>query len=195
MKCGKPVRFKEQELCFDCQKTQHSFDEGRALWLHRAPVNLSIYRFKFHNQRRFAIYYTEEMYRKFRDTIRRWRPDYILPVPLHIKKYRARGYNQAELLCAELSRMSGVPTNSLTLRRKRRTSPQKSLDPFGRKQNLCHAFEVCEGKKSIVVKGRKLLIVDDIFTTGSTMDAIAETLKKAGAEKVYYLTISIGQGY
>ena len=73
MKCGKPIRYAEREYCHDCQKTEHFYDRGRSLWLHKEPVNTSIYRFKYHNQRVFARYYAEEIVNAFHDEICRWK--------------------------------------------------------------------------------------------------------------------------
>ncbi len=194
MKCGKPIRRKEQEYCRDCSRTQHYYDQGAALWLHREPVNLSVYQFKFHNQRRFGRYYAEELAKKYRETLLRWKPDIIMPVPLHAAKLRKRGYNQAEIVAGELGELLGITVNTKDFKRIRKTNPLKMLMPAERKRNLKGAFAVPEEKRRFL-KGKNILLIDDIYTTGSTMDEAAKTLKKAGAEKVFYLTISIGQGY
>lgn len=195
MKCGKPVRFMWQEYCYDCAHTYHYYDRGRALWLHLPPVSRSIYRFKFHNQRVFAKYYAKEAGVSLENVIQAWNPSLIIPVPLHKAKKRRRGYNQAELFAEELSRVFSIPADGSVLVRTRNTSPQKRLGMRERKKNLEGAFRVAGDEEQKKVQKKKLLLVDDIYTTGSTLDAAAKALKSAGAEKVYYLTISIGQGY
>ncbi len=194
MKCGKPVLRKEQEYCHDCAHTQHYFEKGAALWVHKEPVNLSIYQFKFHNQRSFGRYYAAEMSERYRDTLLKWNPDMIIPIPLHSAKLRKRGYNQAAVVAKELGVLLRLPVSVKAFKRIRRTNPLKTLNPAERKRNLWNAFAVTEEGKNLL-KGRTVLLIDDIYTTGSTMDEAARTLKQAGAEKVFYLTISIGQGY
>lgn len=194
MKCGKPIRSGEQEYCYDCAHTDHYFEQGAALWLHREPVNRSIYQFKFHNQRAFGRYYAEEMARRYGRTLRRWNPTLILPVPLHPLKQRKRGYNQAAIVAGELGRLSGIIVDDGILKRVRGTAPQKSLAPEERKRNIGGAFLVGRQERKRLA-GKRVLLIDDIYTTGSTMDEAARTLRRAGAEKVYYLAISIGQGY
>lgn len=192
MKCGKPVRNSQQEYCRDCEHTHHYYDQGAAMWVHKEPVNQSIYRFKFHNQRHFAKYYAEELSRGLGKIVKKWQPDLLVPVPLHFWKKRKRGYNQAGLLAKELGRLWKIDVDENIVERVKYTKPQKKLDPRKRRQNLGTAFKVRKRKN---LSGKRVMVIDDIYTTGSTVDAVAKVLKTAGAEKVYYLTISIGQGY
>lgn len=191
LKCGKPVRYKEQEYCHDCGHTYHYYDRGAALWLHREPVSTSVYRFKYQNQRVFAKYYAGEMAAHMGELVRRWRPEVLVPVPLHPRRRRKRGYNQAALLARELGSQWGLPVGRNLVRRVRYTEPQKELNPGNRKKNLESAF--APGRAGQMP--RSVLVIDDIYTTGSTADAVAKVLKEAGVQKVYFLCISIGQGY
>ena len=127
-------------------------------------------------------------YMNFQKEIRRWNPDVIIPVPLHRARRRKRGYNQAQILAENLGRMLRIPVDSKSLARKKKTSPQKKLGHNERKKNLKNAFAVTPAFRPV----RK---VHDIYTTGNTLDAAAKSLKEKGVEKVYFLTISIGQGY
>ncbi|MEZ3485682.1 MAG: ComF family protein [Lachnospiraceae bacterium] len=190
MKCGKPLRHEEQEYCYDCMHMKHQYTSGYGLWLHRDPVSISIYQFKYHNQRRYGIYYAEELVFCFGRTIRRWKPDLIIPIPLHRKRRKKRGYNQAEIISRRMGEMLGIPVDSQCLIRRICTAPQKMLGHQERRKNLRRAFAV--RKSFFPVK--TVLLIDDIYTTGSTMDAAAQVLKEKGVEKVYFLTISIGQG-
>ncbi len=194
MKCGKPVRHAQQEYCHDCVQTQHYFDKGAALWIHKEPVNMSIYQYKFHGQRWFGKYYAREMAERYGSVLMKWKPDMILPIPLHRAKLRKRGYNQAAIVSKELGRLMEIPVNMKIFKRVRMTNPLKNLNPAQRKKNLRKAFAVADGGRKKLA-GKTILLVDDIYTTGSTMDEAAKTLKNAGVEKVFYLTISIGQGY
>ena len=191
MKCGIPIRRMEQEYCHDCKNKELHFDVGRALWLHKPPVSHSIYQFKYHNQREFGKYYVRELLKQFESTIRKWNPDLIIPVPIHKRRRRKRGYNQAEILAREIARLTNIPTDSKILKRIRYTNPQKKLDDKLRKRNIQNAFQV-RGDISHV---RRVLLIDDIYTTGNTLNECAKKLKEAGVENVYFLTVSIGQGY
>lgn len=191
MQCGKPIRHAEHEYCHDCMHTRHHYDQGLSLWLHKTPVSTSIYQFKYHNQRRYGIHYAEELICRYGHTIRKWNPDLIIPIPLHKKRKRKRGFNQAAIISRELGRRLQIPVDEKSLIRNIDTSPQKALGRHERKKNLRKAFALKKKFAPVSV----VLLVDDIYTTGNTIDAASEVLKNRGVEKVYFLTISIGQGY
>lgn len=111
--------------------------------------------------------------------------DLIVPVPLHWTRALSRGYNQTRLLCGIISKKTGIPTRSI-LRRTRATPKQASLGRERRKKNLVGAFAV---RSHGCRKSVKILLVDDVFTTGSTLIAAAETLNKAGAAQLSVLTL------
>ena len=190
MKCGKPIRRVEQEFCHDCTIITHHFDRGQALWLHKPPVSNSIYQFKYHNQRAFGKYYARAMAKQFESIIREWNPDCIVPIPLHKKRKRKRGYNQAMIIAKKLGEIWEIPVNGKILRRIKSTNPQKKLGSRERKKNLKNAFSVAGNLEYV----KRVLLIDDIYTTGNTIDEAARKLKQDGVEKVYFLTISIGQG-
>ena len=114
----------------------------------------------------------------------------IVPVPLHRKKMRIRGYNQAALVAEVLGEITGISVDEDILVRVKNTKPLKQLNDKERRRSIRGAFSV---RKSVWAK--TIVLIDDIYTTGSTLDEAARVLLKAGAEKVYFLTISIGQGY
>lgn len=191
MQCGKQIRSTEKEYCYDCAHTHHYYEQGLSLWNHRNPVNQSVYQFKYHNQRRYANIYSKEIVEAFREEILRWKPDVIMPVPLHWTRKRKRGYNQAQILAEEIGKKLNIPVDSKSLKRIKKTSPQKKLGHEERKKNLKHAFALKPGFCPV----KTVVVVDDIYTTGNTIDAAARILKEKGVENVYFLTISIGQGY
>ncbi len=190
MKCGKPVQSEEQEYCDDCAKHTLAFEQGRSVWLHTGVVPQAIYRFKFHNKRYYAGVFAQEIAEQYGDWMRAMRIEVIIPVPLHSSKRRNRGFNQAELLAKELSVRTGIPIETNAVVRVKKTRPQKRLDYQGRQRNLQGAFGVTKIWKT----KKTILLVDDIYTTGNTIHRLAKVLKKAGTQKVYFLTISIGQG-
>ncbi len=192
MRCGKPVRREGQEYCYDCERQRHIYERGYALWIHNGSVRHSIYQFKYHNQRIFGRFFAEQLYSRYGEAVRRWKIAVIIPIPLSRRKRRIRGYNQAEILAMEFGRLAGIPVEARRLVRSRDTRPQKLMDAHGRKTNVKHAF-AWRGKR---IRGNvNVLLIDDIYTTGNTIDSAAGELKRAGAGKVYFLTISIGQGY
>ena len=190
MHCGKPLRDETDEYCPDCRKRKSYISRGRSVWLHSASVPGAIYRFKYQNKRRYGKVFAEEMERCCGSVLKKWEIDEIIPVPLHPSRKRIRGYNQAEILACELSALTGIPVRKDVLFRIRKTKPQKQLDDRERRQNLKGAFAVNREWEP----RRNVLLVDDIYTTGSTVERSAKMLKKAGCENVYFLTISIGQG-
>jgi ComF family protein len=111
----------------------------------------------------------------------RWQspPDLILPIPLHDRRRRQRGYNQSELLARPLGQALGIPVETASLRRTRPTIPQVGLGPDERRENVRGAFAAGPG-----VAGRRVLLIDDVLTTGATMSAAAEALLAAGAAGV-----------
>ena len=190
-KCGKPIHSQEGEFCFDCQKRMVHYEQGRSLWLHKRPVSSSIYEFKYKNKRVYGEVYGRKMAEQFSDLIRMWEIDVLIPVPLHRKKQRKRGYNQAEIIARELGKRLEIPVDTSVIIRGRETTPQKELGQKNRRKNLKKAFRLT-GKR---LRGKNILLIDDIYTTGSTIDAMSEVLTKTGCEKIYFLTISIGQGF
>ena len=194
-KCGKPVRYKEQEFCLDCSKKNFHYEEGRSLWIHKGAVPWSIYQFKYHNKRIYGEFYARELYRLYGKQIREWNIDVIVPVPLHPKRKRMRGYNQAEILAKELGKLAGLPVECRWIVRKKDTNPQKKLDNRERRKNMMDAFTVNRDASLRMGQYKHVLIIDDIYTTGSTIDTIAKQLLEKCNKKSWFFTISIGQDF
>jgi len=190
-KCGKPIWKEEQEYCKDCTEHQFEYEQGRSLWLHQGLVKKSIYQFKYHNRRIHGEWYAKELFRLYGHKLKEWGIDCIIPVPLHKRKKRMRGYNQAEIVAKHLGQISGIPVDTKSVVRVRNTKAQKRLNNQERKQNLVNAFQVQKTWKM----AKNVLVIDDIYTTGATINAVASVLKEKGARKVCFLTISIGQGF
>ncbi len=190
-KCGKPIRYAEKEYCEDCKNGEFFFEKGKSIWIHKGPVAWSVYQFKYHNRRVYGEFYAGEMWRLYGKDITRWNIDCIVPIPLHWKRKRSRGYNQAECIARSLGKLSGIPVVSDAIKRIRYTERQKNLDNKERKRNLEGAFRISRKWK----KTKSVLLIDDIYTTGSTLNEVAKMLKQSGVEKIWFLTISIGQGF
>ncbi len=188
-KCGKQLESREQEYCRDCQRYSHAFTQGGAVFAYDDVMSRSLYRFKYHNRREYAGFYAEEMYRVFGRMLNRWNPQVILPVPIHRSKKRRRGYNQAELVAKELGRLTHIPVDTKSLIRIVNTVPQKELSRSDRRKNLKSAF--CYNSQGSVYE--TVLLIDDIYTTGATLDAISEILRQNGVKKIFFLTICVGR--
>ncbi|MDO4453008.1 MAG: ComF family protein [Eubacteriales bacterium] len=187
-RCGRPIRSKEQEFCPDCQRKRHLYREGMAIYLYKEEVRKAVHRMKFQNQRAYAQIFGRLMAKEAEEKTKRWKVEAVVPVPMYRKKQRLRGYNQAELLAREIADELNLPLICDLVARVRNTKPQKELEGKDRENNLKKAFIITKND----VKLRKILIVDDIYTTGSTVDAIAEVLKKSGVEEIYFLSLCIG---
>lgn len=111
----------------------------------------------------------------------------IVPVPLHLRRLRERGFNQAVILAGEISKRFSLPMDFLTLKRQGFTEPQVSLGKDQRRINVKGAFIVRDGKK---IEGRKIVLVDDVYTTGSTVKECAHVLMKHKAAEVAVLTLA-----
>lgn len=190
MKCGKEIESREGEYCYDCQRRKHIYDRGVAVFKYSDKVRKSIYRFKYSGHKIYGDFYGKEMHDRYREIITLWKPEAIIPVPIYRGKFRKRGYNQAELIGKRLAELTGIPIDTYILTRSRNTIPQKELNYIFRKKNVENAFKVTGS----VVKYNKIILVDDIYTTGCTIDACARVLKNAGVKEVYFITICIGQG-
>ena len=113
--------------------------------------------------------------------------DFMVPVPLSKRRMRQRGYNQAELLAKEISTMNEVEIRIDLIERIRATKPQKNMTHEQRRQNQKDAYKVTDTK---AIKGKTILIVDDVMTSGATVEEIAKMLKKAKAKRVDVLTVA-----
>ena len=188
MKCGKPILDISDDVCSDCGRRRHQFDAGRAVWIYEQQMRKSIAAFKYKGRQEYAGFYTEQILAVHSDWLKALHVDVVLPIPLNSKKFRSRGYNQAGLLAKGIAGVLKIPVDTKYLQRTSWTEPQKSLSPVQRYQNLKQAFCV-QGQAG---KYHSVLLVDDIYTTGSTMDACAAVLKAAGVRYVYFVSLCIG---
>ncbi len=188
MKCGKKLEG-EEEFCKDCREKVHLYVRGRALYEY-GSVAPSVYRMKYGGRQEYASYFGEEMARYLKNFIRQVEPDGIVPIPLHKRRLSKRGYNQAALLARVLGAKMNTPVYEKMLVRTRNTKPLKLQNPAERQNNLKKAFIIGEND----VKLKTILIVDDIYTTGSTINEAARVLKQHGVEKIYFVTLACGAG-
>ena len=187
-KCGKKVSA-GMRICADCGRTRHAFSRSRGAFEY-GPLSKAMYRYKYLGRREYSDIFSKLTYSQLADYIHGVQPDIIAAVPVSKIKLLKRGYNQAAELAKGLSELSGIPFEEGALMRVRDTSPMKLLSPSERQKNLKNAFTGGQN----VVKFKRVLLVDDIYTTGSTMDECSRALLKAGAESVYGLSMTSGSG-
>lgn len=190
MKCGKPVESIHQELCEDCGTFFHAFDAGRAAFTYTGVMRQSVFRIKYGGRREYLEYYGERMADLFEARVRRWEPEILIPVPMYWKKKNRRGFNQSEVLAGTLSKRWGIPVCTDALACCRDTAAQKSLGRKERRSNLKGAFRLLRSP----LPWKTVLLIDDVYTTGSTLDEAAGLLREGGAENLYFLTLCTGKG-
>lgn len=189
-KCGKQLENERQEYCGDCSRKRHYYQQGKAVFSYQKEMKLSMYRFKYSNKREYADFYAKEAVQRYKNWFVGRGIEVIIPVPMYSGKKRGRGYNQAEVFAKCLGAQANIPVETKLVRRIKNTTPQKELNDKQRKDNLKGAFQV----KTNIVKYSKILLVDDIYTTGATVDAIAKLLLEQGVKEVYFMSVCIGEG-
>jgi ComF family protein len=181
--CWQPER--RGEACGRCARTRPAFAGARSLYLFQGPVREAVHALKYNHLSALARPLGELMaaYLKTEELP----VDLVVPVPLFGRRQRLRGYNQSALLARELARLDGLPLAERGLSRRRDTPPQaRSVDAEARRRNVAGAF-AADGRR---VEGRGVLLVDDVMTTGATLDACAQALRQGGAASVWALTFA-----
>ena len=188
-KCGKQLQEAEKEYCHDCGTGAHIYDRGTALYTY-GSIRPALYRLKYGGRREYGEFLGRELAARLGREILSWKPDALVPVPRHPVREKKRGYNQAALLAEELGKQLDIPVFPHLVERTRNTSPQKELDGAARQINLKKAFKITQND----VKLNTIVIIDDIYTTGSTIDAVASACRAAGIKHVYFAALAIGRG-
>jgi ComF family protein len=191
--CGRPFAsdVDEDHLCENCLRKRPYYDAMRAPYLYEGGIMTAIHQFKYARKSHlakslgFLLSYFARKWLEKTDGI------LIMPVPLHPRKLRERNFNQSLLLARSAAHLLGAELDFLSLRRIKYTQPQTGLKSNERRKNVRGAFEVLNRN---VVKGRSVLLVDDVTTTGSTLNECARTLRRAGARKVFCLTLARTSG-
>jgi ComF family protein len=182
IRCGR--RTQAEWLCASCRSTPIILDGIRSVACHEGALREAIHHFKYRSRRELA----EPLGRLLFDY---WREadlatDLVIPVPLHKSRQKERGYNQSTLLAQALTRHAGLALNGKDLVRTRATPPQVGLDAQERKVNVHEAFQWTGGS----LQGLVVLLIDDVCTTGATLQACAMALRQSGATGVWALTLA-----
>ncbi|MDO9577610.1 MAG: ComF family protein [Candidatus Cloacimonadales bacterium] len=182
--CG---AYDQGKTCLICQGNEFQFDKARSVFQFNKMILNLIHDLKYDEMRKVAILFgklTEDYLREFNPF---QSVDIIAPVPLHKVKKRSRGFNQSQLLTAEISRRMNWPHEPNLIQRRRFTETQTKLGRKDRKKNVQDAFSL---KAKLNINNKNILIVDDVFTTGATVNSISSVLRQNGAAKVFVLTIA-----
>ena len=186
--CGIPfIGAGADHLCGNCHKHPPPYDAARAAFIYDGHCRTLIHSFKYNNKihlRRPLALLTGQRLQAF---ITARAPDIIIPVPLHVKRLRSRGFNQSVLLGELLAQVWRLPLERQALKRIRWTEPQINLSADKRLDNVKGAFAVSD---RFTVAGKRVLLVDDVMTTGSTAKECAAVLKQAGAVDVSVITVA-----
>lgn len=180
--CGQSVQ--GADICGSCRGMDHAYEAYRAYGIYDGVLRDAILRLKYQNDIGIA-----QKLAKYLETVARstsWDYQIVVPVPLSSNKLRERGYNQANRLAKPLAMLLEKPFRPYALRRIRETSSQVGLDMRARFENVDNAFRA-DPKQ---VKNLSVLLVDDVFTTGATLQSAATELRIAGASKVFALTLA-----
>ena len=188
--CGIPFSSEKttNHLCGDCLGSVHRFDRARATGFYQGLIREVIHRFKYGGQTFLVNPLARMLIGPGNELTRMHRIDKIVPVPLHCKRLRQRGFNQASLLARRLGSLLKIPVDYSSLKRTRWTDPQIGLSRNQRAANVKGAFSLKAREK---IKGKGILLLDDVLTTGETVNQCVRVLKKdGGAREVVVLTVA-----
>ncbi|OQY29979.1 MAG: hypothetical protein B6244_01590 [Candidatus Cloacimonetes bacterium 4572_55] len=201
--CGSPRDLKRsnfQNHCKSCRNGSNLFVQAACIGFFEPPLNEMIHYLKYiegrlywkKRQASFAgRFFARRMAQIFPSRRRIAQTTVIMPVPLHPSKLKKRGYNQSELLAAPLSEYVSIPMDTTSLIRVIDTVSQTTLDAKSRRENVENAFKVVDPDR---IKGEKVLLIDDVLTTGSTINGCASKLLDNGVDQVCVMTIARAKG-
>jgi ComF family protein len=187
--CGLPFDYDigDAALCAACLHDRPPYDRARAAFNYDEHSRRLVTRFKYSDQTQLARIYGAWLAKAGSELLTG--TDIITPVPLHYWRFVHRRFNQSALLAHSLAKNTGIRNLPDTLKRTRRTLPQAGLTRKQRVANVRGAFTV-NPRHASTIKGKNILLVDDVLTTGSTLEQCAKTLLKAGATQVNVLTLA-----
>ena len=186
--CGAPFGTESSldHLCGACLR-RPPFQASRSATLFAGPIQELIHRFKYGHRVHLSQPLGLLTARALASFCSQAEPELIIPVPLHRKRLRQRGYNQSQLIGAVLAKQWKLSLEVGNLRRVRWTEPQTSLDAADRRDNVSGAFAVRDPRR---LEGKRVLLVDDVYTTGSTIRACTEPLREAGVAALFVVTVA-----
>lgn len=187
-KCGKKLDYEEEEYCSDCQKRERTFVKGFPVFNYAPPISDSLMAFKYFGRQEYAFFYGDAINDRFGTKLKGLGCDALVPVPINKKKYSTRGYNQAELIAKRLGKHLEMPVITDFLVRTSDTDPQKELNDTEREKNMLGSIKLGKAHPEI----KSVILVDDIYTTGATIECCTKACRRAGVERVYFTSVAIG---
>jgi ComF family protein len=190
-RCGLPY---EGEIsgafeCGNCREMELHFRFARSAVVAKGVVLDVIHRYKYFRALWFEPFLADLLIRHAKPVLEKEKWDWIVPIPLHRLKRREREFNQAERLADQLSRATNIPVNGTLIERVEFTRTQTQLTRPQRMENVRRAFRMRDGKR---LDGGRIILLDDVLTTGATTSACAKILKQAGAEDICVWTVARG---
>lgn len=177
----------ESENCNICQVNDFYFDKARSIYKYNDTVQKLIHELKYNDFKIIAKFFGRKVNNYFEKFSPFSKIDMIVPVPLHRTKKRSRGFNQSELLASAISDQINIKHIPKLLKRTKFTDSQTKLSRSERQNNVAEAFKV---NSKYDVKGKNILVVDDVFTTGSTVNSISRLLREQDVGKIFIFTIA-----
>lgn len=190
--CYNKIPFASGDVIRSGRQQDGGCDCAVCIFRYTGIVKDALIRFKFFDKPGYYRTFARMLSGKLSETMGLKSFDFIVSVPLHKERQRSRGYNQAQLIAGELSRETGIPEYQYLLLREKNTKVQSLLPGREREQNVRGAFKINNGSR---VKGKTVLLVDDVLTTGSTVDECSRALKEAGAISVVAAVLATGKKY
>lgn len=190
-RCGKFLTH-DQLLCRECQEDDPPFFIARAVGPYEGCHRQLIKQYKFMEKKFLAWSMAKMMAQVVQANREYWPLDIVIPVPMSREGLLRRGFNQSEMLAARIARILGVRFEPHVLERVKDSAPQRELSREAREKNLLHAFAVNKPER---VEGKSILLVDDVYTTGSTAKECTRTLLEAGARRVGVIAWASGKGF
>lgn len=192
LKCGKPLSpSNPRVICYSCSEHKHNYHRGYTCTEYGTHERSLLYKLKYNGSTYVAPMVAEVMYDRMISLGIEDDYDILIPAPSHKSRALSRGYNQAELIAEELSRLTHIPASDEVLERISHTAAMRTLTPEQRRSQLQGVFAMKKGQEE-AVRDKRVMLVDDIYTTGATADALSELLYSSGAARVDILSFSAG---
>lgn len=192
-RCGKPLdETYDDKFCEDCQTYEHIFDKGYTCTEYGNFEKKMLLDFKYGGHIHKGVYLGRIMAERLRTV--NFGADIIIPIPIHISRTKSRGFNQAAILAKEISEALNIEMLNYGIYRRLNTKAMRGLSPIAREVNIKDAFRISDIVKPYI-RGKDILIVDDIYTTGATIDEMSQILRECSVGKISFITFSAGRDH